>query len=413
MKNLILKPISLYLIAVVLGLVCGIYGNETLQHIALFFSNLFIHLFRCLGAPIIAVSLITTLSSFSRSDISTIGKKTLIYTIATTIIAALISMIVYLVIHPVTSSLSAVGSPAFTAQNMSYVEHFTKIIPTNFLSPFIDNQVITILFIGVATGIAIRCIPDKEAQSVVTHFFKGLQHILFIMTKWIVAVLPIGIFSFVSVSVVQYLNGFNIESLGRYFTVILLANMVQGFLILPIWLKYKGIKPFDAMKKMMPALSVAFFSKSSSGTLPLTIETAEKNLKLNSSITRLVLPLCTTINMNGCAAFIFTTVIYVMQSNGLTVSLSTMLVWILIATVAAVGNAGVPMGCFFLSASLLSSLNVPIELLGFILPFYSVIDMIETSLNVWSDSCVANVVNQDFMSTQRKFAPDHGAVQET
>ena len=84
-----------------------------------------------------------------------------------------------------------------------------------------------------------------------------------------------------------------------------------------------------------------------------------------------------------------------MQSNGADISLTTMLVWVVISTIAALGNAGVPMGCFFLSASLLTSMNTPIALLGVILPFYSVIDMIETALNVWSDSCVATVVNHD------------------
>ena len=97
--------------------------------------------------------------------------------------------------------------------------------------------------------------------------------------------------------------------------------------------------------------------------------------------------------MNGCAAFIFTTVIFLMQNHGIEITLSTMFIWIFIATIAAVGNAGVPMGCFFLSTSLLASMDVPITLLGIILPFYAIIDMIETSLNVWSDACVAKVVD--------------------
>ena len=99
--------------------------------------------------------------------------------------------------------------------------------------------------------------------------------------------------------------------------------------------------------------------------------------------------------MNGCAAFIFTTVIYMMQNYGIEISGYTIITWILISTLAAVGNAGVPMGCFFLSASLLSSMDVPMPLLGMILPIYSVIDMLETSLNVWSDSCVASVVDSE------------------
>ena len=154
------------------------------------------------------------------------------------------------------------------------------------------------------------------------------------------------------------------------------------------------------MKGMLPALSVAFFSKSSAGTLPITMETIEKNLKISPKISRLVLPLCTSINMNGCAAFIFATVMYLMQNNGLEINFFTMFLWIFISTIAAIGNAGVPMGCFFLSASLLTSMNIPIELLGLILPFYSIIDMIETALNVWSDSCVTTLVEKKTLESQ-------------
>jgi Na+/H+-dicarboxylate symporter len=152
---------------------------------------------------------------------------------------------------------------------------------------------------------------------------------------------------------------------------------------------------------MMPALSVAFFSKSSAGTLPITIETVEKNLNVDPKVSRFVLPLCTSINMNGCAAFIFATVIFLMQNHGIPITFGKMLTWILIATIAAVGNAGVPMGCFFLSASLLSSMNVPITLMAVILPFYSIIDMIETSLNVWSDSCVTKVLNDQLVAESK------------
>lgn len=123
------------------------------------------------------------------------------------------------------------------------------------------------------------------------------------------------------------------------------------------------------------------------------MNTVEANLKVNPQISRFVLPLCTSINMNGCAAFIFATVIYLMQSHGIQVSYATMGIWVLVSTIAAIGNAGVPMGCFFLSVSLLSSMNVPITLMGVILPFYGLIDMLETALNVWSDACVTKVVN--------------------
>ena len=124
-------------------------------------------------------------------------------------------------------------------------------------------------------------------------------------------------------------------------------------------------------------------------------KSAEDNLKVDKRVSRFVLPICTTINMNGCAAFIFITSIYLLQNAGIDIGFGTIVAWIFIATFAAVGNAGVPMGCYFLTLSLVSSMNVPVALMGIILPVYAVIDMIETALNVWSDSCVANIVNKE------------------
>ena len=72
-----------------------------------------------------------------------------------------------------------------------------------------------------------------------------------------------------------------------------------------------------------------------------------------------------------------------------------MIVWIFLSTIAAIGNAGVPMGCYFLASAFLASMNVPLHILGVILPFYTLIDMLETAINVWSDSCVAAVVQKD------------------
>ena len=167
------------------------------------------------------------------------------------------------------------------------------------------------------------------------------------------------------------------------------------FVVLPLFLLCKKLNPLKVFKGMMTALTVAFFSKSSAATLPVTMKCAENNCGVRSSVSRFVLPICTTINMNGCAAFIFITVIYLMQNAGVDISAGTMAVWIFIATLAAIGNAGVPMGCYFLAMSLLASMDIPVMLMGLILPIYAVIDMLETSLNVWSDSCVASMVNRD------------------
>ena len=155
---------------------------------------------------------------------------------------------------------------------------------------------------------------------------------------------------------------------------------------------------------MSPAVLMAFFTKSSAATLPVTIQSAEQNLNVDPKVSRFVLPICTTINMNGCAAFILVTSLYVMQNGGfisfdqpLLTLLPPLLLWLLIAVISAIGNAGVPMGCYFLTFSLMSGIGAPLSIMGIILPIFTVIDMVETAENVWSDSCVCNMVNKDLM----------------
>ena len=113
-----------------------------------------------------------------------------------------------------------------------------------------------------------------------------------------------------------------------------------------------------------------------------------------------IIPICTTINMNGCAAFILVTSLFVMQNGGEVLDLTTILLWILISVISAIGNAGVPMGCFFLTLSLMSGIGAPVAILGVILPIYTIIDMVETAENVWSDSCVCAMTNHDLKTQE-------------
>ena len=93
--------------------------------------------------------------------------------------------------------------------------------------------------------------------------------------------------------------------------------------------------------------------------------------------------------------FILVTSLFVMQNAGMELTMGTMMAWLFIAVLAAIGNAGVPMGCYFLTLSLMSSIGAPIGLLGIILPIYTIIDMIETAENVWSDASVCAMVDHD------------------
>lgn len=401
-KSKIVNKFTVYLAMILLGIAAGLSDIGLLKNLGLAISEAFIRIFRCISLPIIALSLIVTLSGYSaEGHMMKIWKRIIFYTLSTTIIAAVVSCILYILIKPtniniVTKTMMPIGN------DKNYFQYLTSIIPSNIFAPFIDYQVITVLLVGIIIGIAIRYIPEESPRTTIIQFFKGLHGIFLVITRWVVAIIPLGLFGFITATVIQLRAGMNIGGIGEYLLVVVLANLLQGLVVLPIWLKANNIKPYQTLKRMMPALSVAFFSKSSAGTLPVTIETTEKNLNVSPNVSRFVLPLCTSINMNGCAAFIFATVIYLMQNHGIEITYSKMFIWVLVATIAAVGNAGVPMGCFFLSASLLSSMNVPITLMGLILPFYSIIDMLETALNVWSDTCVATVINEQIDTVTEK-----------
>mgnify|MGYP003033361695 CR=1 FL=1 len=391
-----------YLIAIVLGIVNGVWGSSATQSFADFIATMFIRLFKFVAIPIIAVSIISTLSSISKSSSSgRIFRHTIFYTLFTTILAATLAAILYEVFSPENVSASISGAAAAPLSSVAnaggagYLKYIESVIPDNILAPFLSANVLSVLLISAAVGIALAQMKPSKAQETLVSLFAGLQEVLFRIVSWIIKVLPIGIFGFFSVLAADLASGVELGGLGVYFAAVLTANFVQMLVILPLVLLARGLNPLKVAQAMLPALTVAFFSKSSAGTLPVTMASAENRLGVRRPVSRFVLPICTTINMNGCAAFILLTVVYLMQNAGADITLGTLIVWILISTLAAVGNAGVPMGCFFLSASLLAGMNVPILLMGVILPFYAVVDAIETALNVWSDSCVAAMVDHD------------------
>lgn len=396
----------IYALMIGLGIISGMSDIGFLKDTGLLLSELFIKLFKCISLPIISLSIIVTLANY-RTDglMKSIWQRTIRYTISTTLIAATISCLLYILIQPSSVKVVADATAKTGASSLGYFGYLANIIPANLLSPFLEQQVMAVLMLSIAIGFAVRQIPEEEARETITHFFRGAHGMFLVMTRWIITLIPLALFGFITQTVIQLRQGTDVKGIGQYLLIIVLANLIQGFIILPLWLKMHGLRPFVSMRAMLPALSVAFFSKSSVGTLPVTMNTIERNLAVKPQISRFVLPLCTSINMNGCAAFIFATVIYLMQNHGIPVSYATMSLWIVVSTIAAIGNAGVPMGCFFLSVSLLASMNVPITLMGVILPFYGLIDMLETALNVWSDACVTKVVNDKAVAAEQESLP--------
>ncbi|MBJ7449121.1 MAG: dicarboxylate/amino acid:cation symporter [Parachlamydiales bacterium] len=391
-KGKLILDILLLAVGLLIGGFAGITSFAWVEMTSQAIADLFIHFLKLISLPLIFLSIISTLSGMSNlKEMNNLGKRVFGYTLLTTLLAATSALVLFQVIQPVASI------PTTVIENSSkgYLSFFINIVPDNLVKAFLENNVIGVAFLAILMGCASLVLP-QEQRVTINQFFKAIFALFLQMTKWVLRLMPIGIAAFTCLLVIDLkTNGAQAAGLSKYLLCVLAANIVQGFVILPLLLKLKKQSPLAVVKGMLPALILAFFSKSSNATLPVAMTCCEKNLNVSNKVTGFSLPLCTVINMNGCAAFILITVLFVATANGMTFTLMEGVTWIFLATLAAIGNAGVPMGCFFLTSAFLTGMHVPLAIMGLILPFYALIDMVETSLNVWSDGCVTVLVDKD------------------
>ena len=393
------RQLVLWIGALAIGAVLGTLGLHGLDALMTFTATVYTRLFQFLAVPTIVLAITTTLASIgTQKDTGRIFRHAVTYTLLTTIAAASVGLILYLLIRPgnLPAQMVAGGQGAIpkTLGGETYYDHILAVVPNNLVQPFLEANVLSLLLVATAVGIALAKMPVSPRRDTVMNLLLGLQDILFMLIRALIWALPLGILAFAAQLSAQVSAGVVADSLGRYVAVILGGNILQFFVVLPLCLLARGINPARHLGHMLPAVLMAFFTKSSAATLPVTMDTAEKRAGVSPKVSRFVLPICTTINMNGCAAFILVTSLFVMQNGGTHLTLPMMLLWLVIAVVSAIGNAGVPMGCYFLTLSLMTGQGAPVGIMGIILPIYTIIDMVETAENVWSDSCVAAIVDK-------------------
>ena len=373
------KTIIFYVTAILLAILSGMTKNSQIITLANLISDFFVGMLKWLSIPMIFLSILNTTSSLqNKAEFFSLSISIVKYTLLTTLIAASLGLFYFLIINPTNFQL-AKDCSTFIAPSAS----------NNFGIALISTISMTLLL----SSVILTCDASirKKIHLPIAKLYSGIMHVI----QKTLLFMPVAIWAFVTLFIVD-LNQTVFNSLLLYLTCILLANLSQAIIVLPIMLKLKNIPILESFQGMLPALITAFWSKSSSVALPVAIQCAEKNLNVSKKISGFSLPLCTTINMNACSAFILITVLFVSTSHGVVFSPYQAVLWVVIATIAAVGNAGVPMGCYTLSCAILSYMGVPLYLLGLILPFYSIIDMLESAINVWSDACVTLAVNQDY-----------------
>lgn len=393
------KQLALWMGALIIGAVLGALNVTALNDFFNFIAGIYTRLFKFLAVPTISLAVTTTLALLgAKKNTGRIFMHTIVWTFLTTVAAAGVGVVLYKIAAPgnLPAELIARGQGGIPRNlgKLSLYNHILTIFPDNIIAPFSGGNVLSILLIAAAVGLALALMKGSENTAALLKVILGAQELLFALIKALVKTLPLGIVAFSAQLTAQLSAGAAVDSLGKYVAVILTGNFLQFLVILPLFLLLRRLNPLKVFKAMLPAVLMAFFTKSSTATLPVTVASAENNLRTKPEVARFVLPICCTINMNGCAAFIMVTTLFLLQNGGVELTWGTIMLWLVISVISAIGNAGVPMGCYFLTLSLMAGAGVPVGIMGIILPVYALIDMVETGVNVWSDSCVCAMVDK-------------------
>ncbi|MDN3508082.1 MAG: cation:dicarboxylase symporter family transporter, partial [Simkaniaceae bacterium] len=315
----------LILLAFLFGGIAAYFPMAPLHHAISLVAELFLKALKLISLPVIFLSIVSTITKIKNPQVTRIlAGKVLKYTIFTTLIAASVGLLLFIVFHHDANAVTT----ATNSTAHSYLDTIRAIIPSNIVEPFLENNVLGVAFLATILSLALIKVESKDKETV-TSFFHALFQSMLKISSFFITLLPIGIFAFTYEFFHSLAsNDYDLQKIGYYTICVLGANLIQGCIILPMILKRKGISPIHAFKKMSPALAVAFFSKSSNAALPLTLERATKGLGVKDETAQFSIPLCSVINMNGCAAFILITTLFVATSEGMAFSLPTLLAWI-------------------------------------------------------------------------------------
>jgi len=257
-----------------------------------FVATVFTRLFQFIAVPTIALAVITTLAALgAKKDTGRIFAHAVTYTLLTTISAATVGLALYVWIAPGNLPAEVIGAGAADVPQklgtLSYYDHILSVIPNNLLQPFLSGNVLSVMLIAASVGLALAFMPKTENRTVLLKALHGAQELLFTLIRALLYVLPVGILAFAAQLSAQIEAGVIVGALGKYTAVVLGGNLIQFFIILPLFLLVRGLNPLHVFRKMAPAVAVALFTKSSAGTLPVTLASAEKNLKVKQKNRRL------------------------------------------------------------------------------------------------------------------------------
>lgn len=396
------------LIALVLAVVMGTWSGEEgtilgVHWLAVytFIGTLFLNALKMIVVPLVVSAIITGVSGIgTNGGFGRLGLKTISYYLFTSFIAVVIGLTMVNIIQP---GVSDQPPPQLESQEHiseviegrsagDAVDVFLRMIPTNVVEAAAEGQMLGLIFFSLLFGFFMTQIKGA-AQETLKNFWQGVFDVMMLMTALIMKFAPIGVFGLVASSVAT--NGFEqFDNLALFFVTVVSALLIHFAVVMPMILRFiGGVKnPWLHYQAMLPALLTAFSTSSSSSTLPVTMNSLEHRAGVSNRVTSFVLPLGATINMDGTALYECVAAIFIAQLFGVPLDLSTQVLIVFIALTTSIGVAGIPSASLVAISIILVAVGLPAEAIGLLMVVDRLLDMMRTTVNVFSDSVGAAVI---------------------
>lgn len=403
------------LIAIFLAVIAGlITGTElglfgiTFYSIYDFIGTLFLNGLKMIVVPLVMASIIVGIAGIGsdQENLGRMGGKTLGFYAISSLFAILVGLAVVNISAPGIVD----GQPAGDKLNLSspealsekleavsgkdagdVVEVFIRMVPTNIVDAAAEGQMLGLIFFSLLFGFFMTRIESEQGAMLLT-FWQGVFNVMMKITMWVMAFAPIGVFGLVAKTIAGAgLEAF--EVLWNFFLTVVAALAIHAFVVMPLLLRYVAkVNPWMHIQAMSPAMLMAFSSASSSATLPLTMECIQKRAGVSKRTSSFVLPLGATVNMDGTALYECVAAMFIAQAYGLDLTLGTQFLIVFTALITSIGVAGIPSASLVAISVILGVIGLPLEGIGMLLVTDRILDMMRTSVNVFSDSCCAVVV---------------------
>ncbi len=393
----VFKKISLtgwIFIGIILGAAIGLVGGAPIAPILSVPGNIFLRLLKMVIVPLIFTSITSGILGIGSSkNLGRLSLKTFFYYLLTSLIAILTGLVLVNLIQPGRGANLGFSSQvnASDLAPQSLWDIFYRMIPENPVAALVQGDILAIIFFSILLGTVITKLPD-EPRLVLANLFNAGFAAMMKLTQGVIYVAPIGVFGLVGkITATMGLAVF--KSLGLYFCTVAGGLVIHFFITLPLLIMLiTRCRPYRHMKNMSSALLTAFTTASSSATLPLTLEAAEKKAGISHKIASFVLPLGATVNMDGTALYECVAAMYIAQVYGIDLTFGSQMIVVYTALLASIGAAGIPMAGLVMMTIVLRAVGLPLEGIGLILAVDQILDMMRTSTNVWSDAVCALIV---------------------